>query len=587
MTSPYMQRPSASATSLLSPEASTSRLGTYSSSMDDLGRAGSGKQTSLSDKYSLPPSLSAWGMPLLMNEPEPDDFLHNPDPRRDRKNDKGGHIFTCRGLANLGCMFVLAMGMLTLLARFPLISHFMKKKQTNQGGFNLGGINATGQVPDLGNWGLIDEDTPKEAYTKFSYTHNEELVLVFSDEFNTDGRSFYPGDDPYWEAVDLHYWGTNDLEWYDPQQATTEGGALKIKLEKVANTRDNHDLEYRSAMLQSWNKFCFTGGLIEAAVTLPGVNDVGGLWPALWTMGNLGRAGHGATTDGLWPFTYDSCDVGTLPNQTYPGTKTPIWAVQNGDPANNNELSFLPGQRLSACTCSGESHPGPVRMNGSYVGRGAPEIDVFEALVEEGVGKVSMSGQWAPFNAEYKWTNTSDNIMMYNETRTHLNPYIGGAFQQCTSGLSITNQDCYEREKGCYSVFGFEYKPGFDGYITWINDGAPSWSMFAPGMGADPRTEIGPRAIPQEPMYIIANLGFSLNFGNIDFDRLPMPTTMSIDWIRVYQPKDAVNIGCDPKEFPTKNYIDTYIEAYRNPNMTTWEQYGQSWPKNKLTDGCT
>lgn len=34
------------------------------------------------------------------------------------------------------------------------------------------------------------------------------MVLVFSDEFNQDGRTFYPGDDPYWEAVDLHYWGT-------------------------------------------------------------------------------------------------------------------------------------------------------------------------------------------------------------------------------------------------------------------------------------------------------------------------------------------------------------------------------------------
>jgi beta-glucanase (GH16 family) len=44
--------------------------------------------------------------------------------------------------------------------------------------------------------------------------------LVFSDEFNVDGRSFYPGDDPFWEAVDLHYWGTVDLEWYDPKQGT-------------------------------------------------------------------------------------------------------------------------------------------------------------------------------------------------------------------------------------------------------------------------------------------------------------------------------------------------------------------------------
>lgn len=33
--------------------------------------------------------------------------------------------------------------------------------------------------------------------------------LVFSDEFNQDGRTFYPGDDPFWEAADLHYWQTN------------------------------------------------------------------------------------------------------------------------------------------------------------------------------------------------------------------------------------------------------------------------------------------------------------------------------------------------------------------------------------------
>ena len=57
-----------------------------------------------------------------------------------------------------------------------------------------------------GNWGVIDLDTPKEAYTKASFTDGAELTLVFSDEFNVDGRSFYPGDDPYWEAENLHYW---------------------------------------------------------------------------------------------------------------------------------------------------------------------------------------------------------------------------------------------------------------------------------------------------------------------------------------------------------------------------------------------
>lgn len=66
----------------------------------------------------------------------------------------------------------------------------------------------TRQIPSLpGNWGLIDLKTPMEAYTMSARTEGgSELQLVFSDEFYTDGRTFYPGDDPYWEAVDLHYW---------------------------------------------------------------------------------------------------------------------------------------------------------------------------------------------------------------------------------------------------------------------------------------------------------------------------------------------------------------------------------------------
>ena len=50
-----------------------------------------------------------------MDTPEGDDYLHNPDPRRDRKSDRGGHIFTSRGLANLGCIITLGTGIITLL----------------------------------------------------------------------------------------------------------------------------------------------------------------------------------------------------------------------------------------------------------------------------------------------------------------------------------------------------------------------------------------------------------------------------------------------------------------------------------------
>jgi beta-glucanase (GH16 family) len=41
--------------------------------------------------------------------------------------------------------------------------------------------------------------------------------------------------------------------------------------------------------MTSWNKFCFTGGILEASVSLPGANNVLGLWPAVWSMGNLGE----------------------------------------------------------------------------------------------------------------------------------------------------------------------------------------------------------------------------------------------------------------------------------------------------------
>ncbi len=86
---------------------------------------------------------------------------------------------------------------------------------------------------------------------------------------------------------------------------------------------------------------------------------------------------------GQWPYTYDSCDVGTVANQTLNGL--PVAATINGDTRADGALSYLPGQRLSRCTCSGESHPGPVHADGTYVGRAAPEIDIFEAQVRPSI----------------------------------------------------------------------------------------------------------------------------------------------------------------------------------------------------------
>jgi beta-glucanase (GH16 family) len=59
--------------------------------------------------------------------------------------------------------------------------------------------------------GLIDPDTPKSVYTRKSHSGATQK-LVFSDEFKKPGRTFYDGDDPYFQAVDIWYGATQDLE---------------------------------------------------------------------------------------------------------------------------------------------------------------------------------------------------------------------------------------------------------------------------------------------------------------------------------------------------------------------------------------
>lgn len=157
-----------------------------------------------------------------------------------------------------------------LFAGYPILDYYTKETLSNFGAFNVGGVNSTGQVPDIpGLPTLIDKDTPAAALTRTGFD-GRKYVLMFSDEFETPGRTFWPGDDPwvlspfgatsesadekrnrFWEAVDLHYWATGDFEWYDPDAVTTRDGSLVI----TASEEPTHGLNFRSGMLQSWNKF--------------------------------------------------------------------------------------------------------------------------------------------------------------------------------------------------------------------------------------------------------------------------------------------------------------------------------------------
>ena len=136
-----------------------------------------------------------------------DDALHHISSKKDLES--SFDFWSLRGWANAATLAALAGGLVMLFAGYPILSYYTSRSAgANTAGYNLGGINSTGQYPDLGQWAkLIDDDTPAEFMTRTGFDGNE-WQLVFSDEFERDGRTFYDGDDPFWTAMDIHYWGT-------------------------------------------------------------------------------------------------------------------------------------------------------------------------------------------------------------------------------------------------------------------------------------------------------------------------------------------------------------------------------------------
>lgn len=209
--------------------------------------------------------------------------------------------------------------------------------------------------------------------------------------------------------------------------------------------------------------------------------------------------------------------MGTLPNQTNPDGRTPDAAKTSGSHDYGGELSWLPGQRTSACTCKGEDHPGP----DVSVGRSGPEIDVIEAQYGYGpggtIGSVSQSVQIAPMDAGYAWTNDSSGMHITNQVTsststsgTLINTWHGSIWQQSLSGITMTDGTSYNGAG--YQRFGFEYVKGYQadgGRVTWSYNGQETWSIYAAAIGSPSATEVSPRPITTEPMYVILNLGIS------------------------------------------------------------------------------
>lgn len=130
-------------------------------------------------------------------------------------------------------------------------------------------------VIEIAQAGWVDPDTGAHADRIDSYVDYRKHKLVFSDEFNIEGRQFHDGSDPRWTALEKDDYTNYALHYYKSDLVKTSNGFLNIstvrkdisyQFEDVVDgkiTKSKTTKNYQSGMVQGWNKFCFTGGIVE------------------------------------------------------------------------------------------------------------------------------------------------------------------------------------------------------------------------------------------------------------------------------------------------------------------------------------
>jgi Beta-glucan synthesis-associated protein SKN1/KRE6/Sbg1 len=58
------------------------------------------------------------------------------------------------------------------------------------------------------------------------------------------------------------------------------------------------------------------------------------------------------------------------------------------------------------------------------------------------------------------------------------------------------------------------------------------------------------------------NTNCAANWQTIDLSTMTFPAEMRIDYVRVYQREGNENVGCDPPDYPTTEYINKHPVAY-------------------------
>lgn len=114
---------------------------------------------------------------------------------------------------------------------------------------------------------------------------HEDYQLFWADEFdltevNTDNWVVKQGGGGF---------GNQEVQFYQPQNATVSDGLLHIKIANETVVDGSDTYQYTSAKLETASKVNFQYGKIEARIKMP---DAVGSWPAFWMLGsNIGTVG--------------------------------------------------------------------------------------------------------------------------------------------------------------------------------------------------------------------------------------------------------------------------------------------------------
>ncbi|KAJ8561939.1 hypothetical protein ON010_g7740 [Phytophthora cinnamomi] len=362
----------------------------------------------------------------------------------------------------------------------------------------------------------VDLDTPEDKYV-YTSSRGRRWDLVMSDEFNVANRSFRAGDDHMWTSLE------------NPDG----GGMLEVRAQLPGATgADSGNPDVAKG----------NNGKVENTRYYP-------TWPGIWMLGNLGRAICSASTNRMWPYSYNECDADVF------------------------DSSF---QRISAC----ESNPG-YGLNPNQ-GRGAPEIDVLKG----GGLAISSSLQIAP--------GMPDDCRLFPvDTST-------GDYSYCLYAYN------------CFLDYQVEWVTGENGYVRWMLHGEPLFEVTTEAIVNVPqnKNKTNPQKIMiEEPLYIIFNVALSSSWSathpnpgkecrgdgkdevtNKICDAFPM--YMKIDYIRLYQDladdleaDNYMQVGCDPASHPTKEWIEGHIDEYEDDDNKWEEVVGKAFCKT--SDDCT